>query len=102
MSPTPFVPAGMTAPSQSARSGGLTRSRDLVARRRRTRAGVRSRRQLECGGHRLFAVLHRDGRGVYDAFHHGKDAAVVAGTRMQLVVGDAFYTGVCRVDIDQR
>jgi hypothetical protein len=40
--------------------------------------------------------------GVYDAFHHGKDAAVVAGTRMQLVVGDAFYTGVCRVDIDQR
>jgi hypothetical protein len=40
--------------------------------------------------------------GVYNTFHHGKDAAVVEGTRIQLIVGDAFYTGTCRVEIDQR
>jgi len=40
--------------------------------------------------------------GVYNAFHHGKDAAVLAGTRLQLIVGDAFYNGACRVDIDVR
>ena len=35
--------------------------------------------------------------GVYDAFHHGKDAAVVAGAHLPLVVGDGFYSGTCRV-----
>jgi hypothetical protein len=40
--------------------------------------------------------------GVYNTFHHGKDAAAVAGTHMQLIVGDAFYSGACRVDIDRR
>ncbi|MGD0473064.1 MAG: hypothetical protein ABSB70_07575 [Candidatus Velthaea sp.] len=40
--------------------------------------------------------------GVYNTFHHGKDAAVVAGAPLQLLVGDAFYAGTCRVDIDQR
>ncbi len=37
--------------------------------------------------------------GIYDAFHHGKDAAVVRGTDMPLVVGDGYYTGACRLDI---
>jgi hypothetical protein len=39
--------------------------------------------------------------GIYDAFHHGKDAAVVRGTDMPLVVGDGYYTGACRLDIDR-
>jgi hypothetical protein len=40
--------------------------------------------------------------GVYNTFHHGKDAAVVAGTHFEFIVGDAFYSGACRIDIDQR
>jgi hypothetical protein len=40
--------------------------------------------------------------GVYNTFHHGKDAAVVKGTPLVLIVGDAFYTGACRIEIDQR
>jgi hypothetical protein len=40
--------------------------------------------------------------GVYNTFHHGKDAAVVAGTVLPLIVGDAFFAGSCHVDIDQR
>jgi hypothetical protein len=40
--------------------------------------------------------------GVYNTFHHRKDAAVVSGTHMRFIVGDAFYTGTCRVGIDQR
>ena len=40
--------------------------------------------------------------GVYDYFHHGKDAAVVAGTGLPLVIGDGYFTGACRLEIDQR
>jgi hypothetical protein len=40
--------------------------------------------------------------GVYNTFHHGKDAAVVAGTVLPLIVGDAFYAGTCSIDVDQR
>ena len=35
--------------------------------------------------------------GVYNTFHHGKDAAVVAGTHFSLIVGDAYYAGDCRL-----
>jgi hypothetical protein len=33
--------------------------------------------------------------GVYNFFHHGKDAAVTAGTTMPLVVGDGIEDGTC-------
>lgn len=40
--------------------------------------------------------------GVYDAFHHGKDAALVAGARLPLIVGDGLYSGTCGVTVDPR
>jgi len=33
----------------------------------------------------------------YNLFHHGKDAAVVAGTRFPIIVGDGLAAGTCRV-----
>ncbi len=40
--------------------------------------------------------------GIYNTFHHGKDAAVVAGTVLPLIVGDDFYAGTCGIAIDRR
>jgi hypothetical protein len=39
--------------------------------------------------------------GVYDVLHRGKEAALIAGTRLALVVGDGFYTGSCRIPIER-
>ncbi len=33
----------------------------------------------------------------YNMFHHGKDAALVAGTRFPLIVGDGLSSGTCRI-----
>jgi hypothetical protein len=38
---------------------------------------------------------------IYDALHHGKEAALLAGSRMLLVVGDEFFAGACRLNVDQ-
>lgn len=40
--------------------------------------------------------------GVYNVFHHGKDAAVLRGTRLTLIVGDEFFAGECALAIDQK
>jgi len=37
--------------------------------------------------------------GVYNYFHHGKDAAVTAGTQMPLVVGDGIETATCAAPV---
>ncbi len=37
--------------------------------------------------------------GVYNFFHHGKDAAVTAGTAMPLVIGDGIEDGTCRAPL---
>ena len=34
---------------------------------------------------------------IYDYFHHGKDAAVVAGAPLALVLGDGYFRGTCYV-----
>ncbi len=34
---------------------------------------------------------------VYNLFHHGKDAAVVHGSRFPIIVGDGLSAGTCRV-----
>ncbi len=37
--------------------------------------------------------------GVYNFFHHGKDAAVIAGTKLSLVLGDGIEMGTCAPDV---
>ena len=42
------------------------------------------------------------GAGVYNYFHHGKDAALVAGTMLSLVVGDDLAAGTCAPPVNTR
>ena len=37
--------------------------------------------------------------GIYNFFHHGKDAAVIAGTTMPLVLGDGIEEGTCAAPV---